>query len=359
MNHQTQEEKFILLNDFNIDWIHALNILWLPICIQSAAVIIGMVINRIINRKLRTNLAANPETLQYVFINALKGLPISWCSGVGLYWTITTLSMTPGLKLFLTNILFAVILFTLTRVIARTLVGMIDMHTLKNENMPKTSLLSNIVNIFIYAMGTLVLLQSYGISVAPILTALGVGGMAVALALQDTLSNIFSGIYLILSRQIRLGDYIRLSSGEEGSVTDITWRFTTIQSSGKNVIVVPNKHISSTILTNYNMPKPEIAIVIPVSVSYDSDLDHVERVTIEVAKEVMQTLEENLELEPAIRFHTLNESSIDFNVILHSSQFLNQYLLKHEFIKALIKRYREENITIPYPIRTILNSEKS
>ena len=183
--------------------------------------------------------------------------------------------------------------------------------------------------------------------------------MAVALGLQETLANIFSGLHLILSKQLRLGDYIRLSSGEEGRVTDITWRFTTLLGGSGNVIVVPNQKIASAILTNFSMPKQALSISVPVGVSYDSDLEQVERVTLEVAREVMERVDHKLDQEPAVRFHTFADSSINFNVILHSSEFANQFLLKHEFIKALTKRYRQEGIEIPFPVRTIIQESTS
>ncbi|MBP2633149.1 MAG: Small-conductance mechanosensitive channel [Firmicutes bacterium] len=348
-----------MFNYFNMHWVAVLELLWVPFCIQLVAFVIGLLLNRLINKSLHSKLDNSPETFSYLFTNAVRGLPIAWCSGIGLYLTITTINIPARLQDFLSNILLGVILFTITRVIARTLVGMIDMHTQKSDsNLPKTSLLTNIVNIAIYVIGILIILQSYGISITPIITALGVGGMAVALGLQETLANIFSGLHLILSKQIRLGDFIKLSSGEEGCVTDITWRFTTIQSTSKNVIIVPNQKIASSILTNYNMPKQEISISIPVGVSYDSDLDQVERITLEVANEVMQKFDGGLESKPSVSFHTFAESSIKFNVTLHSSQFLNQYPLKHEFIKALTRRYRKEGIVIPYPIYNVVTKNQ-
>lgn len=338
----------------NINIIYLIELLWLPCCIQFVALICGMLLNKFIRRQLDQRLNVADNSLQGVFIRAVYGTPITLCSLIGLQWTIKALNMTPVLLKILQYASLAVIICTITRILARTIVGMINVHTSKADNMPKTSLLTNVVNIFIYAIGILVLLQSYDISITPILTALGVGGMAVALALQDTLANIFSGIYLILSRQIRIGDYIRLDSGQEGMITDITWRFTSIQSSSNNVVVVPNKNISSAIITNYNMPYPEITISIPVGVSYNSDLEYVEAVTLDVARSIMRQYEDEIEYEPLVRFHTFGESSIDFNVLMRSSKFTNQFILKHEFIKALTKRYRAEGIEIPYPIRTIV-----
>jgi len=257
-------------------------------------------------------------------------------------------------------VLFAVIVLSITRVIARTVSGFVDMQMSRSSGLPKTTLLTTIVTVIIYAMGVLVILQYYGISIAPILTALGVGGMAVALALQETLANIFSGLHLILSKQLRLGDYIRLSPTEEGRVTDITWRFTTIVPVGDgNTVVIPNSKLASAIITNYSLPRRDIVIKLPIGVAYDSDLDLVERVTLEVATKVMEEVDEAIDIPPSVRFHTFGESSIDFNVFLHSSNFDHQFILKHEFIKALTRRYREEGIEIPYPVRTLLTPAAS
>jgi small-conductance mechanosensitive channel len=231
------------------------------------------------------------------------------------------------------------------------------MQIAKSKDLPRTTLLNAIVNVIIYAMGVLVILQYYGISIAPILTALGVGGMAVALALQETLANIFSGLHLIISKQLRLGDYIKLSTNEEGRVTDITWRFTTIVPVGEgNMVVIPNQKIASSIITNYSMPRHDIIIKIPVGVAYDSDLQKVEDVTLEVAHQVLESLGEKIDdnRKPSVRFYNFGESSIDFNVLLHSARFDDQFRLKHEFIKALTARFRQEGIEIPFPIRTIV-----
>ena len=333
--------------------------LFMPACILLASFIIGLLLNKLVRRRIENHLNLAEDSLQYVLIHALRGLPLAWCMGIGLYWMINSIDIAAPIKHLLSYILFTIIVWTITRVVARSLAGMIDIRTQRSAELPKTSLLTNITNIVIYAMGLLIILEYCGISIAPILTALGVGGMAVALGLQETLANIFSGLHLILSKQLRLGDYIRLSSGEEGKVTDITWRFTTILAGSGNVIVVPNQKIASAILTNFSMPKQSLSVSIPVGVSYSSDLEQVERITLEVAREVMERVDHKMDKEPAVRFHTFGDSSIDFNVILHSSEFANQFLLKHEFIKALTKRYRQEGIEIPFPVRTIIKPTAS
>jgi len=341
-----------------IDWTHLLEMLIIPGCILAASLTAGITINRIIHRRVAQHLDTDEASWQYIFINALQGVPISLCLVVGLYWIVNTIDIIEPLVRIFSYILFTVIILSITRVIARAVSGIINMQIERSQQkLPKTTLLNAIVNCIIYAMGGLVILQYYGISIAPILTALGVGGMAVALSLQETLANIFSGLHLILSKQLRIGDYIRLSTGEEGRVTDITWRFTTIVPAGDaNMVVVPNQKIASSIITNFSMPRRDIVIKIPIGVAYGSDLDLVERVTLEVAEKTLQEVDKDVKIKPAVRFHTFGESSIDFNVLMHSSRFDHQFIIRHEFIKALTKRYREEGIEIPYPIRTVIHS---
>ena len=177
----------------------------------------------------------------------------------------------------------------------------------------------------------------------------------ITVIVNKTLANICAGIYLLMSKQLSIDDYVRLSTGEEGRVADITWRFTTIIATSGNAVVVPNQKISSAIITNYCMPEPDMTIKVLCGVAYDSDLDFVEQVTLEVAWDITQKIDNTITKKPGVYFHTFNESSIDFNVVLHCSKFADQFKLKHEFIKALTKRYRQEGIEIPFPIRTVYN----
>jgi small-conductance mechanosensitive channel len=211
-----------------------------------------------------------------------------------------------------------------------------------------------LTRILILIIGALIILQGLGISITPLITALGVGGLAVALALQPTLSNFFAGLQVIISKQVEVGDYVELDSGQRGYVTDISWRNTTIRELPNNHIVVPNAKLADAIVTNFNQPQKEMSVIVDVGVSYDSDLDRVEQVTLDVARGVLKDIEGGQEkFEPFIRYHTFGDSSINFSVYLRVHEFVNQYLVKHEFVKALHKRYNQENINIPFPIRTV------
>ena len=337
------------------------DLLLVPSCIVLAALTAGIIADRLIRRYIGHHLAVEESTWKYVLIRSMQGVPIFFSFIIGLYWAIDAVEISPTVTKLLSYLLFTSNVFSITRVLARTVDGVVTMYFERSgRNLPKTTLLNSILVGVIYAMGLLVILQYYGISIAPILTAAGVGGMAVALALQETLANIFAGLHLILSKQLRIGDYIKLSSGEEGRVTDITWRFTTIIPLGaSSTIVIPNKTIAGANISNFSLPTQNINVSVPVGVAYDSDLAAVERISIETAKEVLARVDDNPNAEPLVRYTDFGDSSINFNVILPSSMFDNQGIIKHEFIKALTDRYRTEGIDIPFPIRTIIQEEAS
>ena len=219
---------------------------------------------------------------------------------------------------------------------------------------PATSLIENVVRGVVYMVGVLVILQTLEISVAPVLTALGVGGLAVALALQDTLGNLFAGITIIASRKIRPGQFIQLEGGQEGYVTDITWRNTTIHTLPNHMVIIPNAKLASSIVTNSYLPSPDIGFRVEVGVHYDSDLDLVEKVALETTHAVLDRYPDaKTEVEPVVRFREFADSSINLAVIIRVAEWSEQFLIKHEMIKALHKAFRQAGINIPFPIRTL------
>ncbi|KOG50435.1 mechanosensitive ion channel family protein [Streptomyces decoyicus] len=251
----------------------------------------------------------------------------------------------------LTVLLILVVTLTAARVITRLVKTLAQS---RSGVAGSATIFANITRIVVLAMGFLVVLQTLGISIAPLLTALGVGGLAVALALQDTLANLFAGVHILASKTVQPGDYIRLSSGEEGYVVDVNWRNTVVRQLSNNLVIISNRQLADTNMTNFSRPEQKLTILVQVGVGYDSDLEHVERVTTEVVESVMTDVNGgDPDHEPAVRFHTFGDSRISFTVILGVGEFSDQYRIKHEFIKRLHQRYRAEGIRIPSPARTV------
>ena len=145
---------------------------------------------------------------------------------------------------------------------------------------------TNFVRIAIYVIGVLIILDSLNISIAPMITALGVGGLAISLALKDTLSDIFAGLHILLSKKVQVGDFVQIDSGDMGYVMNISWRNTTIMERTNNIIHIPNTRLSSATIKNFDSGDPSFSVKIPVGVSYESDLGQVEKITQEVIDEI-------------------------------------------------------------------------
>lgn len=213
---------------------------------------------------------------------------------------------------------------------------------------PVSALVRNIVRTVILAVGLLIILNGLGVNVTPALAALGVGGLAVALALQEPLSNLFAGLFVTLAGQLRIGDYVRLDSGAEGHIQDFNWHSTRIQGLSGNLVIVPNSKVSQAIVTNFSLPTRDTSVGIDITVDFGNDLAQVERVTIEVAREVMKEVTGGMpEFEPSIRLSAYTDLGIRFAVGLRARDFTDQVLVRHEFLKRLHVRYMLEGIILP------------
>jgi len=214
--------------------------------------------------------------------------------------------------------------------------------------------LRRVTTIIIYAIGLLILLDYLGISITPIVAGLGIGGLAVALALQPLLGNFFAGTQIVSDRVVQVGDYIEMDNGTRGYISDIGWRSTRIRTVYNNLVIIPNSRLADSIVTNYQNPSTAMGITVNAGVSYSSDLVHVERVALEVVREVIAEMDVAVkEFEPIFRYEQFGDSNIDFWVWVQAVDRLGSFLLRSEIIKRLHARFRKEGITINYPARYV------
>lgn len=316
---------------------------------------IGWIVTRLILPRIARLVQRSETRVDDLLLAAVRPHVPLWFLGIGILIATRQLGLDQQWVTMIDQLVKAGILLSITIAIASFLTSIIANRAVPwLAGLPSTGLIQGTVQIGVIALGALVILTNMGVAITPILTALGVGSLAVALALQPTLTNLFAGFYITLARQIRVGDYIELESGQKGYVTDIGWRTTTIRELPNNLIVIPNGKISEIIVTNYSLPEDEQSIVLQVGVSYNSDLPEVERITIEVAREMQQTVTgAKRDHEPFTRYHTFGDSSISFSVILRVETFVDRYLLTHEFHKRLHERYAKEGIEIPFPQRVV------
>lgn len=221
--------------------------------------------------------------------------------------------------------------------------------------LPTTSLTHNLVQGAVFILGGMLVLNLLGISIVPMLTALGVGGIAVALALQDTLANLFSGFYVGLAGNIRPGNYIKLSTGEEGYVTDIGWRATTLRTSANKLVIIPNATLAKATLTNYHLPDKRMPLAIPLSVHYASDMQLVESILLDEARRGADEISGLLaEPAPVVRFNPgFGQSTLDLTLIVHVAEFGDQAVVQDQIRRRIFARLRAISGETPFLVRNV------
>ena len=214
------------------------------------------------------------------------------------------------------------------------------------------------VPLVVYTVGVLLSLDLMGVSVTPLIAGLGIAGIAVALALQPTLGNLFSGTYLAIEGELNEGDFVELDGGPSGFVVDVGWRSTKIRDRFNNMILIPNSQLVDSTLTNYYSYSKVMTVLVACGVSYESDLAQVEEITLEVAGQVRDDLEEAVsEFEPVVRFTAFGDSNIDFVVVMQAADRAASFAVRHETIKRLHARFNKEGIEINYPVRRLVFPE--
>jgi small-conductance mechanosensitive channel len=334
----------------------------IPISIALISAFILLIIRSIAFRFLNKWAERTETRIDDIIINSLKTPSIYWCLAIGLFIGAEVSDLPKQYIYYFSKSIHVIVILSIT-IATANLIGKIFKNYIQKSNLPipTTGLAYGILKGTIIVIGFLIILSVLGISITPLLTALGVGGLAVALALQDTLANLFAGIHILMERSIRVGDFIKLETGQEGYVEDITWRTTRVKMLPNNVVVIPNSKLAQSTVTNYYLPETRMALLIPISVSYSSDPEKVEKVLVEEAKKAVGEIPGLLgDPEPFVRFIPgYGESSLDFTLICQVKEFVDQYLAQHELRKRIFKRFKEEGIEIPFPHRTVyLREEK-
>ncbi|MGA2592462.1 MAG: mechanosensitive ion channel family protein [Bryobacteraceae bacterium] len=328
----------------------------LPLIVLAVTLAVGYAAKRVLFGLLGGWAARHKGEPAQILVRALAGPFMIWVLILGMHLAMQSSTLPGRATLWASRILLVLWILSLT-IMASSLAGkVIRFHSSGISGvLPVTTVTQTLAQLAVVLLGMLVLLNLLGISITPILTALGVGGVAVALALQDTLSNLFAGFNMAVARQIRVGDYIRLNTGEEGYVTDIAWRNTTIRTLNNNLVFIPNNKLGQANVTNFYLPQKHLQVSIQVNVSRESDPERVERVLMEEAQNGAREIPGMLgEPAPSVSFDPgFADWSLGFTLSYSVAEFQDQFTARHALRNRILKRLRQEHIDIPFPTRTI------
>lgn len=312
----------------------------------AIAAVIGLVVDQMLFRFLSSRAAATQWAPGRGLAAGLHGMPTAIGVLLGAHLALQRLVLSPALERNAAMAVRIATILTVTAFAARVIGRIVQVYTdREGSRLPSTSIFVNLARALIWVLGGISLLAALGVSIAPLVTALGVGGLAVGLALQPTLENVFSGIQVLASRQIEPGDLIRLETGEEGAVLDVTWRNTTIMTPSNDLIVVPNSIIGRSRITNFSTLSGEHVLIVPIAIAAHGDTALVERCVQEAAEEVSASVEGVVaDTPPTVRFAAVTQAGIQVNVGIRVASYPERIPVRHELIKRVQQRFAAEGI---------------
>jgi small-conductance mechanosensitive channel len=305
------------------------------------------IVLKILNRRITDRL-----TFAHVFLQAIRFPSVLWCIAAALAIALQNANPSPTLVYWANKGIGAFTIISVTLVMAAIFVRTTSVYG-ERYNMPfaVAGLSRTLTYVFVFSIGFLMLLRLFDVTITPILTALGVGGLAVALALQDTLANLFAGVHILVEQPIGVGDFVRLSSGEEGVVKDIGWRTTRIHSAGNNMTVIPNTKITTSTLTNFSLPDRRISIEIPILAAHDADHNLIAEIALEVASATPKVLDEPA---PGVSFDPgVLPTHLQMKLVIYVPTHADGGPVHSHIRRRLLEQFREHGIPLPIPDRRL------
>ncbi len=306
----------------------------------SLGIIVGSIVIGLLLQAMLTRLAQRQRarSLLTSILEILKTHVMIWSVVAGVAFSLRVFPLSLRAEILADRLSAALVILLLTAVAAHIAKEVIPRIASRlNFPLPAASLSQNLVQVVVYVFGALLLLSNFGIAIGPFLTALGVGSLAVGLALQDTLSNLFAGFYLLASRQVEIGDYLELERGigygtHKGYIMDMGWRSSRMKTLSGQIVLIPNSFITQSYIVSFR-EKGELQI--PVEFQFDgkTDLAQAEQRLLNAATEVFRRFSvPNPDKRAIVRFTTGREPILA-TVLLRTATDTDQSLIQHEFLK--------------------------
>lgn len=278
---------------------------------------------------------------------------------IGLYLALKTLdNLSPGiigsLDMLATIILILVAAYFVSNLVKAGLRWYsrdVAPHTGSDLDDHLIPFLEKLLTAIIYIMGLLMILGRFGIQITALVASLGVAGIAVALAAQETLSNVFGAFAILTDRPYKVGDRLLIQGIGQGDVTDIGLRSTRIMTRNNEVLVIPNQQMAGSEIINLSMPDAQMRLQIKAGISYKSDVDKACAIMEEIARNCPSVAKEPA---PAAYVNELGDFAIGITMLVWITEYRQDYNVPDHIYRQILVRFKEENIDITYPVMTVI-----
>nr|MBI4156124.1 mechanosensitive ion channel family protein [Candidatus Woesearchaeota archaeon] len=353
----------VLMNIFLTDFVKGLipfqNIYLRALIIFFLITLFLYIVIFLIDRVVKTLFLKTKTTLDDELFSAVEKPFYAIAFLAGLWFGIDVLGINQSILMHINRLLMAFILFVLffpvhriTNILINYWFGKYTRRIRITVDEKLLPVLNRAVKIIYFIIFILFILRLYQVDVGPLLASLGIAGLAVGLALQDTLKNIFSGASIISDKSIGLGDRIKLESGESGIVRDIGLRTTRIETPDKEIIIVPNSQLANNRVLNYSLPNLRTRVNVDVDVGYGVDIDKVKKLLLDCVKVLDKDAVDNSK-DIGIYFMKMGEFSLTFRLVVPINDVHHKFSIESKLKEEIYKRLRKSKIEIPFPTRTI------
>jgi MscS family membrane protein len=268
---------------------------------------------------------------------------------IGIWISIKELVLNEAIGILMNKIIFSLI-FVVAFYIVYTIINLVIWRTIKKYSKGKNEALYNLTEGFLKVIliiaAFLSLLSYWGIAIGPLLAGLGIGGIAIAFALQSSLANVFGGISIILDKTIRVGDLVKLEGDVSGKILNIGLRSTKVKTFDNEIIIVPNSKLADENIHNVAQPNPKSRVVIPFGVAYGSDVEKVKKIVLMEIKKVKGYVNEP---EAYVKFLEMGDSSLNFKAYFFVESFENRLSAIDEANTRIYNALNKAKIEIPFP----------
>jgi len=328
--------------------------LLVAVLILIASYLAALIVKFLFENVLKNLLRKTKTKIDDKIIAASKS-PVFWTVFLlGFHYAAASLDLSANIQKILTNLLKSVALIIWARaflkilhIVSKELEKRLDKIGKSSDAIP---FLENLSKITLFAIAALVLLTTWGVNITPLLASAGVAGLAVAFAAKDTVANLFGGISVFFDKPYKVGDYVIVDDKYRGEVIQIGMRSTKIKTRDNVLLTAPNSVMVTNVVINETGFDPKLRIRIPLGVSYDEDLDKVERVLVDTLKKHPKVLASPA---PRVRFRQFGDSAIELEALGVIKTPPERGVTIHELIKKIHKRFKKEGIEIPFPQREV------
>lgn len=339
-----------------LEW-HTLSQMLRPALWIGGTLLVALTVRRIVLSWLQSR---RQHTTSFInmLLDAMRAPSLLWCFAATLAVAIRYARLSVGEQGYAVQAIVVFLIISITLMAANITRRSLTQYG-ERYNLPfaVAGLSRTLAYVVVVIIGVLTVLAYLKLDIRPILAALGVGGLAVALALQDTLANLFAGVHILVERPIQVGDFVRLSTNEEGTVTDIGWRTTRIASGPNTMVVIPNTKITTGSLTNYSLPTQPTPLDVPILVGLAADAAIVQQIALEEAQAHPDVLPMPT---PVVLFDPgVTQTHLQFKLSVSVPSRALQVPTASALRLRLLERFRQAQVPLPASERLVLIKKDS